>query len=144
MPGPPDSAGARRRRLASQPDVNHAAGFPTVPIVLRIVFPLLAIVLAHAAFFSPVQGVALYLARIFHCRSIVFCLGVFWTDGAPGQQSPPPQSGLSGVGDGGTTGAGCSNGGGAGTSGDGLLSIYGASPLPEPCAWPQPCCDRKR
>jgi hypothetical protein len=62
------------RRLArgavARPD------FPTVPIVLRIVFSLLfslfSIVLAPADFLKPAQRLTLKSAHIFHCKSIVF------------------------------------------------------------------------
>jgi hypothetical protein len=46
--------------------------FFIVSIVLRIVFPLLPIVLAQAAFLSPLQSLTLQTTRFFHCRSPVF------------------------------------------------------------------------
>ena len=49
--------------------------FRLFPLFCALFFPLLPIVPAPAAFLSPFQGLALYLVRIFHCRSIVFCLG---------------------------------------------------------------------
>jgi len=41
-------------------------------IANRIVFPLFPIVLAKATFLSPLQGLTLQMASIFHCRSPVF------------------------------------------------------------------------
>ena len=42
-------------------------------------FALFVIVLAPAHFLKSSQSLALYLARIFHCRSIVFFRKFFWT-----------------------------------------------------------------
>jgi hypothetical protein len=52
---------AQRRSFlpALQPDIGARPRFPTVSIVLRIVFPLLPIVHAQAAFLSPAQGLVL-------------------------------------------------------------------------------------
>jgi len=58
-PGPSDSVSAR-------PDVRLFALF------CALFFPLFSIVLPPADFLKPAQSLALYLARIFHCRSIVF------------------------------------------------------------------------
>jgi hypothetical protein len=46
--------------------------FSLLSIVLRIVFSLLPIVIALAAFLSLSQSLALQTAPIFHCRSPVF------------------------------------------------------------------------
>jgi hypothetical protein len=60
---------------ALQPDVVRPLYFFIISIVLRIVFPLIPIVLAPAAFLSSAQGLALQTASIFHCRSPVFFPG---------------------------------------------------------------------
>jgi hypothetical protein len=69
----------QRRARAVLPALRHYNRGGVVPlyffivsIVLRIVFPLIFIVLAPAAFLSPAQGLALQTVSIFHCRWPVF------------------------------------------------------------------------
>src|ERR1700731_978618 len=64
--------------------------FRLFPLFCALFFPLLPIVPAPAAFLSSFQRLALYLARIFHCRSVDrlyfgwACLGLCRTaDGPP-------------------------------------------------------------
>src|SRR5262245_55476112 len=55
----------------------RAPGCPTVLIILRIVFSIVFHCSCAGRFLSPAQGLALSLARFFHCRSIVFFPKIF-------------------------------------------------------------------
>jgi hypothetical protein len=46
--------------------------FSLLPLFFALFFPLHPIVLAQAAFLSPLQSLTLQTASIFHCRSPVF------------------------------------------------------------------------
>ena len=73
---------------ATQPDVPAPVYFFIVSIVLGIVFPLIPIVPALAAFLSASQGLALQLTRISHCRSPVFCLAASFVEIALSARCP--------------------------------------------------------
>jgi hypothetical protein len=62
------SAGHRRRSA-----ITTGGGQSPVFSLLSLFFALFPIALAPAAFLSSAQGLALQMALIFHCRSIVFC-----------------------------------------------------------------------